>query len=76
MPCLYGGVATVAATITEKSQNNTTSLTKTGTTMIPAMLWSFVETRHALSTNLAPDNPDEINEIGNYHGCKGGCITL
>ena len=28
MPCLYGGVATVAATITEKSQNNTISLVK------------------------------------------------
>ncbi|MCK9175680.1 MAG: hypothetical protein M0O96_10445 [Desulforhopalus sp.] len=67
-------MATVAATLTEKSQNNTTSLTKTGTTMFPAMLLSFVETRHALSTNLAPDNPCEITGIDNYRGCKGEVV--
>jgi len=43
--------------------------------MFPAMLWSFVETRHALSTNLAPDNPGEINGIGNYRGCKGEVVS-
>ena len=40
--------------------------------MFPAIMWSFVETRHALSTNIYPDNPGEINGINNYRGCKGG----